>query len=310
MRVFTLTLNPAYDVHVYAKEFVPFHENIASVLSRDAGGKGVNISRALRSARVDNTAVVILGVENSGEFCRDLKAAGLTTLLLEVPGRIRENITVHCDNAPETRISFQGFSAEDNLLDQIFAHIRPGPDTVITMTGRIPEGISMEKVKIFLNVAAARGARIVIDSRSFTLSDLADVGPWLIKPNQEEISDYCGSPVEDIKTALSRAKELSALGIENVMVSMGEQGALLVCGERAFFARAPQVEAVSTIGAGDSSVAGFIAAAIREEPPEVCLAWAVAFGTAACLTPGTQPPEEPAIRQLLGQVRWEEIVKI
>ena len=308
MRIFTLTLNPAYDVHVYTKNFTPYHENIATVQSREAGGKGVNISRALQSAHVDNTAVVILGTENAVEFCRDLENAGLSTLLLEAPGRIRENITVHCDNAPETRISFKGFSADDSFLEQIFSHIRPDPDTVITMTGRIAEGMALARVKELLKTAINRGARVVIDSRSFSLSDLAEVKPWLIKPNQEEISAYCGEPVEDMKTALLKAKALSCLGIENVMVSMGEQGALLVRGEKAFAARAPQLQAVSTIGAGDSSVAGFIAATVQGQPPEICLAWAIAFGSAACLTAGTCPPEEMVIRDLLPQVRFEEVV--
>lgn len=307
MRIFTLTLNPAYDVHVHSREFIPFHENIAAVLSREAGGKGVNISRALLRAHTESTAVVILGAENSGEFRRDLENAGLSTLLWEVPGRIRENITVHCDNAPETRISFTGFSADDSLLDRIFSCIRPDPDTVITMTGRIAQGMTLERVKEFLKSAADLGARIVIDSRSFSLCDLEEVRPWLIKPNQEEISAYCGMPVEDLKTALLKAKDLSRLGIENVMVSMGEQGALLVRGEQSFSAVAPPVRPVSTIGAGDSSVAGFLAAAAQGLPPEACLAWAVAFGSAACLTPGTQPPEEAVIRELLPQIRCERI---
>ena len=307
MRIFTLTLNPAYDVHVHAKEFIPFHENIATVLSREAGGKGVNISRALLRAHTESTAVVLLGAENSGEFRRELENTGLSTLLWEVPGRIRENITVHCDNAPETRISFTGFSADDSILDEIFSHIRPDPDTVITMTGRIAQGMTLARVKEFLKVAANLGARIVIDSRSFSLCDLEEVRPWLIKPNQEEISAYCGTPVTDRKTALAKARELARLGIGNVLVSLGEQGALLVQGEQVFFARAPRLRAVSTIGAGDSSVAGFLAATAQALPPEVCLTWAVAFGSAACLTPGTQPPEEAAIRELLPQISCERL---
>lgn len=307
MRIYTLTLNPAYDVHVHAEEFVPFHENIATVLSREVGGKGVNISRALLSAHTENTAVVILGAENAAEFRKGLEDSNLSTLLLEVPGRIRENITVHCDNAPETRISFKGFSADDSLLDEIFARICPDPDTIITLTGRIAEGMTMERVKDFLKAAAAKGARIVIDSRSFRLSDLADVKPWLIKPNQEEISAYCGEAVEDIDTALLKARELSRLGIENVMVSMGERGALLVRKDRIFFAQAPQLQAASTIGAGDSSIAGFLAATVQGQPLETCLTWAIAFGSAACLTAGTLPPEEAVIWNLYPQIRVDEL---
>lgn len=302
MRIYTLTLNPAYDVHVHTAHFTPYHENIATVLSREAGGKGVNISRALYSAHIPNTAVIVLGMDNAAEYRQKLAQAGLSVLEFEKPGSIRENLTLHCDNGPETRISFAGFTAEDSILDEIFAQIRPDGDTILTMTGRIAKGMTIKKVKDFLKKAAACGAKIVVDSRSFSLSDLAEVKPWLIKPNQEEISTYCGEPVEDIETALAKAKELSRLGIENTMVSMGDQGALLVTGEQVFCAKAPQVQVVSTIGAGDSTIAGFLTATVRGEDSEGRLAMAVAFGTAACLTKGTQPPTEEMIYKLLPQI--------
>ena len=303
MRIYTLTLNPAYDVHVYAEHFTPFHENIATVLSREAGGKGVNISRALQGAHIANTAVIVLGAENAPEYRKKLAQAGLSVVEIERPGSIRENLTLHCGNGPETRISFSGFTAEDSILDEIFAQIRPDGDTILTMTGRIAKGMSIERVKAFLKKATACGAKIVVDSRSFTLSDLAEVKPWLIKPNQEEISAYCGEPVEDMQTAVEKAKEIARLGIENTLVSMGGQGALLITEEQILYATAPQVQVVSTIGAGDSAIAGFLAATVRGEDSKGRLAAAVAFGTAACLTKGTQPPVEEMIHNLLPQIR-------
>lgn len=306
MRIYTLTLNPAYDIHVHTHHFAPFHENIATVLSREAGGKGVNISRALSSANVANTAVIVVGTDNAAAYRQKLSQAHLSVIEIERPGSIRENITVHCDDAPETRISFTGFTAEDRILDEIFAQIRPDGDTILTMTGRIANGMTIEKVKDFLKKAAAFGAKIVVDSRSFGLSDLAEVKPWLIKPNQEEISAYCGEPVEDMTTALRKAKELSRLGIENTLVSMGDLGALLVTGEQVFCAKAPKVQAVSTIGAGDSTIAGFLAATVRGENSEGRLATAVAFGSAACLTPGTQPPMKETVCRLLPLIQvWK-----
>ena len=306
MRIYTLTLNPAYDVHVYAEQFTPFHENIATVRSRDAGGKGVNISRALQNAGVENTAVIVVGLDNAAEYRKKLDQAGLSVLEIERPGSIRENLTLHCGNGPETRISFTGFTAEDGILDEIFAQIRPDGDTILTMTGRIAQGMTMEKVKDFLKKAAACGAKIVVDSRSFSLADLADVKPWLIKPNQEEISAYCGEAVEDMETALVKAKELSKMGIENALVSMGERGAVLITGGQTYWATVPQVEVVSTIGAGDSTIAGFLAATVKGESARERLALAVAFGTAACLTEGTQPPEAEAVQRLLSQIQVEQ----
>ena len=104
MNIITLTLNPAFDVHCFIKGFAPYHENLATITENDAGGKGVNISRALTSCGVENLALVVLGEENGESFTRSLEADGIIYRSISVKGRIRENITVHTDNAPETRI--------------------------------------------------------------------------------------------------------------------------------------------------------------------------------------------------------------
>ena len=303
MRIYTLTLNPAYDVHVHAEHFVPFHENIATVLSREAGGKGVNLSRGLLGAQVENTAVILMGTDNAADYRKQLQQDGVRFLELENPGSIRENITLHCDNAPETRISFTGFTARAGVLEEIFEAIAPGADTILTMTGRIANGMDPEAVKAFLKKATDRGAKLVLDSRSFTLADMGQLRPWLIKPNQEELATYSGEAAEDLPTALTQARRLFALGIENTMVSLGEKGALLVCPQGAYHAQPPKLAAVSTIGAGDSAIAGFLAATVAGRSPEVCLQTAVAFGSAACLTPGTKPPTAQAIATIFPQVR-------
>ena len=117
MKIITLTLNPAIDMHCYAENFEPFHENLAHITSSDAGGKGVNISRALTVNGVENLARVVLGNENGKSFADSLKADGMDLIELYVDGRIRENITLHTNNNPETRISFAGFVATDALID-------------------------------------------------------------------------------------------------------------------------------------------------------------------------------------------------
>lgn len=298
MTIYTITLNPAYDIHAYAEHFAPFHENLAHVTSREAGGKGVNLSRALVSGGTDNTAVIVLGKDNCADFKAGLEEAGLNTLLLERPGRIRENLTLHCANAPETRISFSGFAVDDSILDEVAQFLNMDEETVITFTGRVASGMSMEKVKSFLLECKEKGAKIVLDSKSFGLKDIYDVKPWLIKPNQEEISEYFGCTVETIEGAMDKAKEFAAHGVTNVMVSLGEQGALLLNGGKSYIARPPKINAISTIGAGDSSIAGFIAAASMGEPPALRLKRAVAYGTAACLTEGTLPPMKEDVEDI------------
>lgn len=302
MKIYTITLNPAYDVHAFADHFTPFHENLACVTSREAGGKGVNLSRALRNGGVENTAIIVLGKDNCGEFKTELEAAGLTTLLLEKPGRIRENLTLHCANQPETRISFSGFAVDDSILDEVSDLLQVDGDTVITFTGRVASGMSMDKVKSFLKDLQAKGAKIVLDSKSFSVEDMIEIAPWLIKPNQEEISEYVGCPINTVEQATAKACIFAEHGIANVMISLGEQGALLLNNGKCYVATPPAINAVSTIGAGDSTLAGFIAAASQGENAAVCLQTAVAYGTAACLSEGSLPPTADQIAAIYPQI--------
>lgn len=309
MRIITLTLNPAFDIHCHVPSFAPFHENLAKINAHEAGGKGVNISRALTVNGVDNLAFVVLGDENGDSFKKRLSDDGMNFSSISVKGRIRENITVHTDNADETRISFEGFKADESLLDRTADALASEDlsEAFITFTGRVPSGIGMASVKAFLRGLIDKGARIVIDSRSFSLDDLVEMKPWLIKPNQEEISEYLGREIEKFEDAVAAAKELFDKGIENVMISLGSKGALLVCGEGTFVATPPRVEALSTIGAGDSSIGGFLAAAVKGEKSDVMLKTAVSYGTAACMTEGTRPPRREDVLSVFNAVEVKRI---
>ncbi len=305
MEIVTLTLNPAFDIHCYVENFQPYHENLATVTSRDIGGKGLNISRALTANGVKNTAMVVLGKEDETSFRHALDAEQLTYHEIVIPGKIRENITLHTNNAKETRISFTGFSADNRLIDLVEAELARLLDRgdILTLTGRNPEGISMSRMKTMLANLQQKGVKIVLDSRSFSLGDLLDVQPWLIKPNEEEIASYANIAVRDFPTAEEAARQLHAKGIENVMISLGSQGALLCCPQGCFAAHAPTIEAISTIGAGDSAIAGFCAAAGMGLDATEKLRYAISYGSAACMVMGTQAPKEHDIQALLPQIK-------
>ncbi len=301
MKIITITLNPAFDVHCYTEHFEPFHENLARVTEREAGGKGVNISRALTVNGVENIALVVLGEENADDFRRSLDAYGMNVEEIVVKGRIRENITLHTSDSPETRISFAGFDTDDSLLERVEGTLseKIDADTIVTFTGRVPEGITLSAVKRMLVDMRNKGARIVIDSKSFDMQDIIDCRPWLIKPNDEEIVMYSDSVVDSLESAADAAERIRELGIENVMISLGAKGAVLVCADGRFAADAPHVEVQSTIGAGDSSIAGFAAAAKSGGSYSDMLKTAVCYGSAACMTEGTNPPRRQDVEALL-----------
>lgn len=304
MKIVTLTLNPAFDVHCYAESFQPYHENLVQITANNAGGKGVNISRALTVNGVENTALVVLGKDNCECFRLALEHDGISYRQITVAGRIRENITLHTSNAPETRISFAGFTASDALIDRVESELNTLLDngSILTLTGRNPEGVSISRIKHMLSNLQNKGVKIVLDSRSFEKQDLLDVQPWLIKPNEEEIGSYTDVNVTDFESAKQAANALQAQGIENVMISLGARGAMLSCQHGCYVAHAPKIEVRSTVGAGDSSIGGFCAAAQIGLGYCDMLRYAVAYGSAACMTEGTLPPRSKDVQSLLNRI--------
>ena len=309
MKIITLTLNPAFDVHCSAEHFEACHENLAVITEREAGGKGVNISRALSMNGVPNLALLAVGDENGADFCRELDKDAMTYDVIELKGRIRENITIHTKDAPETRVSFTGFDTDESLLAKFEEKLLPTLENgdLVTFTGRVPSGISMDAVKAFLEKIKAAGARVVIDSRSFEKDDLVQMKPWLIKPNEEEIAVYLDREINSFEDVIDGARELRESGIENVMISLGSKGALLVCEDGAYVARPPKIEALSTIGAGDSSIGGFLAAALEGNAYGEMLRRAVSYGSAACLSAGTRPPVAEDVARIYDKVLIEKI---
>jgi 1-phosphofructokinase family hexose kinase len=179
--------------------------------------------------------------------------------------------------------------------------------SIVTFTGSVPRGVSVEDVKGMLAELKKEGAKIVVDSRSFSYEDLIELKPWLIKPNRVEATKYLGKPVRTVETAVEMAKKFFENGVENAVVSLGGGGAVLVCKEGVYWANAPKCAVVSTIGAGDSLLAGFIHGSENGQSIEDTLRLAVACGSAACLTEGTRPPVKETIDEIFNEITVEKL---
>lgn len=301
MRIVTLTLSAAYDVHCHANKIESGRENFVTLTETNAGGKGINISRALNSYGIQNTAIVVLGEENSYEFSKRLEKDGLNFQTITVPGKIRQNITIHTDDGEETRISFGGCEATADILGKIESitdSILASGD-ILTFTGSIPDGVDIKEAREYVKRLEEKGIKVIVDCRSFSFSDIMDMKPFLIKPNEYEAQSYIGMSLDEESEARLAAEELRSFGIENVMITLGARGAVIATSEGSFFELAPNIKALSTIGAGDSSIAGFIYALSHGFDSKMTLRAAVAFGSASCLESGTNPPEKEYVLKLL-----------
>ena len=304
MKIITVTLSPAIDIHCATDSFNTERENFATITSRDAGGKGINISRALLACGTKSTAVVAIGEENGEGFLSALCADGIDCEAIWTSGSIRENITVHPVGAKETRLSFSGFSGDSTVVDGIESCVNglAAEGDIVAIAGSIPKGIDIERVKAFVMALKVKGVRVVIDSRSFSPADITECAPFLIKPNEEEIVSYTNFEISSDDDAAKAAKFIFEKGVANVMISLGARGAVLACDEGIFIAKPPKTDAISTVGAGDSAIAGFLAAYCDGKKICDCLKNAVAYGSAACLTEGTKPPRKDDIERFLRNI--------
>ena len=142
----------------------------------------------------------------------------------------------------------------------------------------------------------------MLDSRSFALDDLLEIRPFLIKPNLDELRSYTDRSLSDESEVAAAALELHRCGIDCVLVTMGADGAILATEDSYMSARVPKIHARSTVGAGDSTVAGYLTGILRGESTENCLRLALSFGSAACLREGTQPPLSADIARLYEEI--------
>ncbi len=308
MKIITVTLNPAFDKHCHTKTFVPFQENFFQITQTISGGKGINISRALVGYGYQPMTYVVVGRENGSAFLRQLEGEGVSCHAITTEGVIRENITLHSEDQKETRISFDGFCGNDELLEEVLTALKGeiARGDLVAIAGSLFDGVSKCKKLRFAQEIGELGAKVVIDSRSFDMEALLMAKPFFIKPNEQEISVLLGRKVEDERAIVDGAKYLNDNGIANIMVTLGEKGGILVSERGVFRASVPQITAVSTIGAGDSSIGGFMYGVANGYSMEACFACAMAFGSAACLAEGTLPPQKTDIDRLLRQIKIEK----
>lgn len=291
MNIITVTPNPALDVHLKCEDFVGGGYNKARSISRDSGGKGINVSRALAANSIESECFMILGKDGSDEFILPLYNIGMRPECVFVPGRVRENINVHHGDT-ETVIATSGPAVGREAIAELEGMIleRATKDSFVCFSGSISDGSDRDAFISMLCKLKERGSRLVIDSRSVSTEELLFLKPYLIKPNEEEAEMLTGMRPRTLEDAAKIASAVKGYGCENVMLTMGGVGAVLASPSGVYAVHSPKVIVRSTVGAGDSSVAGFLAARLSGLDDGDSLQLAMAYGSAACMSEGSAPP--------------------
>lgn len=296
--VYTLTLNPAFDIYYAAENILVGGEIRVQSLGRYLGGKGINVSAALTALGVKNRAFALIGEDSREEVLSLAEEKGVDLSYTCVKGKVRENLTVIEKSGRETRMSTDSFEFDKECFGNLKAHIlcdlKDGD--IFVFSGSIPPGNGKESVIELLLEITKKGAKTVLDSKSLGAEDIKEIRPWLIKPNEDEAYAMFGNI--DVGAA---SEWLKSIGCENVLISLGEKGAYF-CGRDNFFVNAVKITQKSTVGAGDSMTTGFICGFEKNLTERDCVRMAVAAGSAACLKPGTEPPSENDIKALFDKL--------
>ena len=291
------------DIHIRCEDFKRGAYNSARIISRDSAGKGVNLSRALRSCGTESLCYMMLGREGYEDFIAPLEAYGMNIAYTLTDGRVRENMNIH-HVGEETVISTAGPAVGKREVEDMLRVLSPylSSDTVLAFCGSISSSSDKDAILSALHAVKSTGARLVIDSKSLEIEELLSLSPYLIKPNEKEAEALTGMSASDTESAVRVATAIRDMGCTKVLLTLGERGAVLASEECVLVAKVPQIDARSTVGAGDSTIAGFLAAKSAGVNDKGALATALAYGTAACMEEGSLPPKPDTVEELIARI--------
>jgi 1-phosphofructokinase len=287
--IVTLTPNPSVDRTVEIDALVRGEVLRATGARVDAGGKGINVSRALAAHGVATRAVLPVGGAVGDQLVALLRPAGIDVVAVRIAGDVRANVSVVEPDGTVTKLNEPGpqlSQAESLALVTRTCEAATGAGWVVA-AGSLPPGADLGLLAGLGAALAASGVPFVVDSSGEPFARALEAGPHLVKPNREELAEVTGLPVTTVGEAVTAARSLLARGAKAVLASLGSDGAVLVEGDSAWYGEATVDSPVSAVGAGDATLAGFLAAgghgpdALRE---------ALAWGAAAVQLPGSRMP--------------------
>lgn len=298
--IYTVTFNPAIDYIVRLDRLQSGKINRARGETCAPGGKGINVSVVLKHLGVPSVALGFVAGFTGDTICTMLEERGIASDFIRVPGLSRVNVKIKADE--ETEINGSGPDIPESALAELIeklSHIPSG--SVLVLAGSVPPSMPKNIYEQVLRALGRRDIRVVVDTSGDLLLSTLPFRPWLIKPNREELDETFHLHIRSSDEAMSFAKRLQGMGARNVIVSMGGRGAMMAAESGVYYQAAFPGQVVDTVGAGDSLVAGFIAAREHGLADPAALRMAVAAGSASSFRQGLA--EWSDIRALLDQDR-------
>ena len=290
-KIITITFNPAMDKSTTVPALIPEKKLKCTKPVYEPGGGGINVARAIKKLGGTATAIYMAGGYTGKAFTQLLNKEGIDSIVAEIKENTRENLIVYeTSTNQQYRFGMPGPSILEHEWQQCLAQIENIKEAdFIIVSGALPQGIPLAVYSKIGSIARSINAKLIVDTSGEALMEAVQTGLYLIKPNLAELSSLLGKEGLNIEPVDEAAREVINKGkCEVVVVSMGAAGALLVTKNLAMHIMPPAVKIKSTVGAGDSMLAGIVLSLAQNKSIEEAAQYGVACGTAATMNAGTE----------------------
>lgn len=303
--IVTVTLNPAVDKTIYIRGLRVGEVNKVEYSVIDPGGKGVNVSKAVVEFGCDTIALGFLGGEN-GEYIRQaLKDLGIEEKFTKVSKNTRTNIKVVDLSTGDTtdlnevgnEVSLEELKDFFNIFKEV---IREGD--IVILSGSVPKGVNNNIYRLLTEYGNKTGCKVILDVSGQLLKEGIKGRPYMIKPNLRELEELLDINLDTKEKIVNACRDIIKEGVELVCVSMGSEGALLIAEDFVLYGKVPEVEVKSTVGAGDSLVAGFAAGLSKGFTIEKAFKQGIAASIVSVTKEGTKVPTYKEVQNVIDKI--------
>ncbi|MCS0354766.1 1-phosphofructokinase [Vibrio diabolicus] len=311
-KVVTITLNPALDLTGSVNELNVGSVSLVQQSNLHAAGKGVNVAKVLSDLGADVTVTGFLGKDNPELFHQLFNDIGVKNEFVEVQGATRINVKLVEASGNVSDINFPGVQVtadEIARFEETLFRLAETHDYFV-LAGSLPGGVTAEQCAAWIKALHQQGKKVLFDSSKAALKSGIEAHPWLIKPNDEELGDFVGEHLETPEQCQAAAQTLSDKGIENIVVSMGDDGVMWLNQGEWLRAQPPRMNVVSTVGAGDTLVAGLCWGHMQLMPKNDLLRFATALSALAVSQVGVGLTSQEELENIKQQTEVSELYPI
>ncbi|AXZ24131.1 1-phosphofructokinase [Staphylococcus warneri] len=277
--IYTVTFNPSIDYVMFVDDFKIDGLNRAQDTNKFAGGKGINVSRVLKTLDVDSTALGFAGGFPGDFIAQTLKDSNIHTDFVQVDEDTRINVKLK--TGQETEVNAQGPNVTDAQFQSLLNQIKETTDNdTVIVAGSVPKSIPSDAYAQIAKITKQTGAQLVVDAEKDLVETVLEYQPLFIKPNKDELEVMFNTSVKSDEDVIKYAKQILDKGAQSVIVSLGGDGAIYVDRQQSIKAVNPKGKVINTVGSGDSTVAGMVAGLATGLSVQDAFKQAVASGTA------------------------------